>query len=222
MGAAARALLPATLRPRWCALSLCQRLLAIAADYCSALLRAALVAVAVAWFAVAACCSQRAAACSARCGAFEVSKQYALFECATVAQCCYGQEQCQVNCAFARRATQAASHVVAVVRVRRTRPTNASRAAFRPLASAPDGLDAYDATPSDWKRAGAVWCVDGFTRLKRSSYARSCSETLRHICILANLHIRKRKRRVQTSYGRVFWRANPYCGLSALQKAYAT
>ena len=108
MGAAARALLRATLRPRWCALSLCQRLLAIAADYCSALLRAALVAVAVAWFAVAACCSQRAAlAVLENRSAFEVSKQYALFECATVAQCCYGQEQCQVNCA--RRATQAAS-----------------------------------------------------------------------------------------------------------------
>ena len=220
MGAAARALLPATLRPRWCALSLCQRLLAIAADYCSALLRAALVAVAVAWFAVAACCSQ-SSTCSARCGAFEVSKQYALFECATVAQCCYGQEQCQVNCAFALEQRRQAADVAAV-RVRRTRPTNASRAAFRPLASAPNGLDAYDATRPRRCSCTRSWYVEGFARLKRSSYARSCSETLRHICILANLHIRKRKRRVQTSYGRVFWRANPYCGLSALQKAYAT
>jgi len=72
------------------------------------------------------------------------------------------------------------------------------------------------------ERALWNWCVDGFTLLKRSSYARSCSKTLRNISILAKLHIGKRKRLVQTSYGRVFWRANPYCGLSALQKAYAT
>ena len=60
--------------------------------------------------------------------------------------CCHGQDHCKVNYALARRATQGKSQHVAVVRVRCTRPTNASRAAFRPLASAPNGLDAYDAT----------------------------------------------------------------------------
>ena len=113
--------------------------------------------------------------------------------------CCHGQDHCKVNYALARRATQGKSQHVAVVRVRCTRPTNASRATFRPLAPAPDGLDAYDATRPRRCSCTRSWYVEGFTRLKRSSYARSCSETLRHISILAKLHIRKRKRRVQTS-----------------------
>ena len=142
------------------------------------------------------CCSLLLSESSARCGAFEVSKQYALFECATVAQCCYEQEQCQVNLCLSNAGKPAD---VAVVRVRRTRPTNASRASFRPLASASYGLDAYDATRPRRCSCTRSWYVEGFARLKRSSYARSCSETLRHISILAKLHIRKRKRRVQTS-----------------------
>ena len=156
MGAAARALLLATLRSRWCALSLCQRLLAIAADYCSALLRAALVAVAVTWFTVAACCSQESSACSARCGALKSQNGT---HCLNAQQWhSAATDKSNARLIVRLRLSNAGGQPVAVVRVRRVRPTLGGL--HSTLSSAPARLDARRRDPVLWKRA-IIWCVDG-------------------------------------------------------------